>query len=262
MRTHILVLLALAAMTGPVRAQLLPQLPLGAPQGQPQSAGGSGSSYPDDAEPLQAWISADALERSSRWKRVDADGPLPWIAPGVRVEAYLHGGRYDEYGRRDEVRWKIGERLAYPVYAYDYWLSDFLLRAPVSKDWPRTDERMRRPGESWRRDLLLCPYRLQLVSVEPLVVVMVPYENPPKPDSGNTPRKTLTSVDSAIDHDDIRYSTRFPARDGLMWFSPDAKVPPTPLALDASGSARFTAGSARIECQRREDTIECQRASG
>lgn len=261
MRPHIFVFLAFAAMTGPVRAQLLPQLPLGARPEQQQPSGSDGS-YRDDAEPLQAWISADALEYSSRWKRVDKDEPLPWIAPDTRVQAYLHGGRYDEYGGRDEVRWKIGERLAYPVYAFDYWISDFLLRAPVSKDWTRTDERMRRPGESWRRDLLVCPYRLQLVSVEPLVVIMVPDGQAPKrSDSSSTPRKSLTSVDSAIDHEDIRYSTRFPAREGLMWFSPDARVQPTALALDASGNVRFTAGLARIECQRHEDTIECKRGN-
>jgi hypothetical protein len=262
MRVHILVFLTFAVMTGPVEAQLLPQLPLGgAQQQQPPPSSGSGGSYPDDAGPLQAWISADALEQSSRWRRVDRDEPLPWIAPDTRVEAYLHSGRYDEYGRRDEVRWKIGERLAYPVYAYDYWISDFLLRTPVSKDWPRTDERMRRPGESWRRDLLVCPYRLQLVSVEPTVVVMVPDAKASEQSDSGSARRNLTSVYSAIDHDAIRYSTRFPARDGLLWFSPDAKVPPSTLTLDAGGNARFTAGPARIECVRRDDTIDCKRGS-
>jgi hypothetical protein len=260
--------LSLLAVLAPVlaSAQLLRNvLPLGNPATSATPASGApGDSNPErHARPLKAWIDDEVLTKHKRdWKRTDADKPLPWIAPGQRVEAWLHIDHYDDYGDRKEIRWHVGTRLAYPRYVFDYAISDGLLRDPVSLPWPHSGETMQRPDEDGTRSLIVSPYRLQLVAVQPLIVVLLPYKEAPKPEHAwNKPREKLSSADDAIDHDDIRYSSEFPARDGTLWFSPDARIAVHPLAFDDKNAARIEAGDAHLNCERREGVIRCTRVA-
>jgi hypothetical protein len=254
----------LVLMCLPAFAQLLPSLPGGplggAPQQSPQSGPGN---YDRKARPLKAWISDDQLDKRKRdWKRTQTDAALPWIKPDQRVEAWRHVDHYDEYGDRKEVRWHIGDRLAYPPYAIDYPISDFVLKDPVSKDWVHSGESMQRPDEWGSRDLLISPYRLQLIAVEPLVVALVPYQNPDQPQHRwNGPRKELSAEDDAIDHEDIRYETDFPARDGTLWCSPTEKIAVQPLVFDAAGVAKIDAGLAHLRCERKDKAVRCTRTA-
>jgi hypothetical protein len=256
---------ALLLLAFPVCAQLLPRLGLpGSPAGVPQSSGGNPYDDDYDYQPraLKAWIDDEVLTKKKRqWKRTQEKDPLPWIGPGQRVEAWLHLGHRDEYGERarDEIRWHVGDRLAYPYYVYDYAISDRILEDPVSKDWNTSGETMTRPDDS-SHDVIISPYRFVLISIEPAAVIMVPYRDVPKPaHKWNGPRAKLSAVDAAIDHGDIRYGTDLTWRDGMMYFDFDPKTHPQPLVFDEHGIARFNAKDAPFECTRHEERVSCER---
>ena len=95
------------------------------------------------------------------------------------------------------------------------------------------------------------PYHMTVVMIEPTVIVM-------NFDLGALIHEGETREGQVIGTPYIdgflAYGTRVPATGTLLWFSPTAKIAPTPVANQGSGRGEIAVSGIRLTLERRDNT--------
>lgn len=215
-------------------------------------------------------------------KEAPVQGDPPWGAPGQQAKFYLKASQGYTTGLVRSPEWGMSpRRTTQPFPEVDAAFS-FLEGTRAPHAWPATqkledlqyysnvvfpdygDGGADGPPDYMTR---VAPYDFVIVSIRPMIVLMIPA--PELPGFWAERRAAAERGDySANTAWDARYAsadvvplstrwlenpiacgTSLPAKDGLLWFSPDLKQAPAPPGTDADGrpEIRWPEGAIRFE---------------
>lgn len=197
----------------------------------------------------------EVINLTKDWERIQQDEPMPWVAPGKRVEAYAKDRIPTGWDLNSEkYRWKVGDELIYPFHKYHPRINKYIVKDPISKNWEFDDERYNRK--------LMPDYEFYLASIEPMAVIMVSTGIHRRAKWLPAKRQKLTDYGDIPDTS-IRWATSFAAPKGraILWFSPDLKVAPQPVTFDDTGAFTAKFLKSQMTCTRTGETVDCQRSA-
>jgi len=189
------------------------------------------------------------------WQDRSAGADLPWLGGGGR--AHLYFDRSSCFGcttgYRDEERWGRSALSGESPYETVSKAMGFLAKTDMMTKAPRSQGSGDIGGAGGEGGVIsprALPYRFTVVMIEPTVVVMnfdlgaLIHEG--EPQQGQI-------VGSAYIDGNVSYGTRVPATGTLLWFSPNAKQAPTPVANPSSGHGEISVGEIRLTLDRTGD---------
>jgi len=205
---------------------------------------------------LAAFVTLALASVANAWDDKSAGADLPWLGSGGR--AHLYHQRSSCFGcttgYRDEERWGRGAWSGEDPYVTVSNAMGFLARTDMLAKAPRSKGAGDIGGAGGEGGIIsprALPYRFTVVMIEPTIVVMnfdlgaLIHEG--EPTQGQI-------VGSAYIDGNVSYGTRVPATGTLLWFSPDAKQAPTPLANQSSGHGEIAVGKTRLVLDRVGDS--------
>ena len=188
------------------------------------------------------------------WDDVTGERDMPWLGSGGRARWFHDRSScfMCPTGYRDEERWGRSRWTGEDPYATVGRAMRFLHDTKQLERWPAAigegSVGGEGPGTIEPRAL---PYRLTVVMIEPTVVVM-------RFDLGSlvglpAPRNAPTIGTPRLAQG-VEYGTRFPATGTLLWFSPDAKQEPMPVAMRDDDRGEIVAQGKQLVLDRRGGT--------
>ena len=169
---------------------------------------------------------ATIAQQSAKWEESKVEGP--WIAPKVQARE-MHRTYYAhlmDAGATSDTVWVDGNGRRHNVEGVMRSIDSFLKKNGFFERWPESQASVR----DYR--MKYAPFKFYVVSVTPIVVVMSPHE------LGNTKGRSAQDVvgpwgkaawPSLHMLNCYEYGPQVPYKEGLLWFSPDLNVLPTPL---------------------------------
>jgi len=201
------------------------------------------------------------------WNDVTGARDMPWMGRGGRARWFMRDMTkpwdvMDPRGPKIETRWGASGSSGESPYETANRAVAYLERIGALKAWPAYPIA---EGVSPRRAF---PYRITIVCIEPIVAILrfdlsAVIEDPIEFSFGAfPPRLRDNSSDQRLGWpgipNSVMFGTHVSSRGSLLWFSPDAQVPPTPLDL-SSGRARIALRETTFEVDRRGEEIEVLR---
>ena len=180
----------------------------------------------------------------ARWYRIDRTKPWDFMNPrGPTIETHWGasgGSGEDPYGTAERAR-------------------AYLASVGFLKPWPVY------PSDASQRDAPALPYRVTIVAIQPTVAILrfdlsAAIADPTEFAFGALPpsqrgQPDLQMLNGAGLPNPTMFGAHVVDRGSLLWFSPDAKVPPTALDL-ASGHAEIALGDFRLAVERKGGELE------
>jgi hypothetical protein len=184
------------------------------------------------------------------WKE-NTDGDLPWLGSGGRAHFYRQesSSPFSGTGYKTEQRWGRSSWSGEDPYITVNKAMGFLdAVGALAHAPPAGGAGSAYVGGNEVIQTRALPYRFTVVMIEPTVVVMnfdlVALTRGDEPAQGQI-------VGSARVNGWIRYGTRVPATGTLLWFSPEAKQAPTPVAGQATGQGEISVKGVKLKLERR-----------
>jgi hypothetical protein len=185
------------------------------------------------------------------WEDHSAGGDMPWMGNGGRARIYSKDASCFgcPTGYKHEERWGSSSWSGEDPYVTVGKAMNFLFTdggmAKAAKRFGAGSV----ADDSGVIEPRALPYHMTVVMIKPTVIVM-------NFDLGALVRDGETREGQVIGtpYTDgyLNYGTRVPATGSLLWFSPDAKVAPTPVAGQASGHAEIAVSGHRIALDRKD----------
>jgi len=201
------------------------------------------------------------------WNDVTGSRDMPWLGRSGRARWYMRDVTkpwdfMDPRGPKIETRWGASGGSGESPYETANRAVAYLERIGAMKAWPMYPQA---EGADPRRAF---PYRITIVCIEPVVAILrfdlsAVIEDsiefsfgayPPRHrDNASDQRLGWPGIANAV-----MFGTHVSSRGTLSWFSPDAQVPPTPLAF-SNGRARIALRDLNFEVEHRGEEIEVRR---
>jgi len=197
------------------------------------------------------------------WNDVTGERDMPWMGSGGRARWFLRDtstplDAMDPRGPKIETRWGASGSAGESPYATGDRAAAYLERIVALKEWPEY------PKVDQRPPMRAFPYRITIVCIEPTVAVMrfdlaAVIEDPIEFSFGAFPpshrnKSHEQRVSGGTITNSMMFGTRIASGGPLLWFSPDAAAPPTPLEL-SGGRARIVAKGVTLELEQRGGEI-------
>lgn len=171
--------------------------------------------------------------------------PTPWISAGAEAKLFVREvepGPFMVAGVTYDVVWRDRAGNDFSLNRYQDEIERFMVSTGVMRTWPESHSGNDRGIER------LAPYRFTIVSVNPTVVLMSPFDfgSP----IGRSESEILAPTNGRRclgNHyliNDLECGTSAAYASGMVWFSPDMNVQPSPI--------NWRGSSARIELPHRE----------
>jgi hypothetical protein len=193
---------------------------------------------------------------STRWEENSIDGP--WVAPGVHTReltrTYLpfyspdaehitfwttaNGGREEAYKNFDSSM-RYLEELGY----FDRW--------------PKT-------GDGYDNyDQRLAPFTFHIIAIDPTIMVMVPHNfgnsRAGRSISEIVGQQPAQGMEMKYMINFIEYGTSFPYDPNVLWFSPDLRVPPSPVKKTSDSEQEIVNEKIKIAVTKEGDVWKSKR---
>ena len=188
------------------------------------------------------------------WDDVTGDRDMPWLGSGGRARWFHDRSScfMCPTGYRDAERWGRSRWTGEDPYTTVGRAMRFLRDAHWLERWPAAigagSVGGEGPGTIEPRAL---PYRLTVVMIEPTVVVM-------RFDLGSLvglpAPKNAPTIGTPWLNQGVELGTRIPATGTLLWFSPDAKQEPAPVAMTGDDRGEIVVQGKRLVLDRRGGT--------
>jgi hypothetical protein len=200
------------------------------------------------------------------WNDVTGSRDMPWMGGGGRARWYKRDTTrpwdMDPRGPKIETRWGSSAGSGESPFDTGDRAIAYLAGVGMLKGWPAYPDGEGRPGDR------AFPYRVTIVCVEPTVAILrfdlsAAIEDPIEFSFGAFPPNLRdNSSDQRVSGGGIRnavmFGTHVASKGSLMWFSPEAKIPPTPLDLK-SGHASLAVKGFTLEVESRGGEIVVRR---
>ena len=199
------------------------------------------------------------------WNDMTGARDMPWLGKGGRARWGAKDRTkpwefMDPRGPKIEARWGASGGTGESPYATAQRAVDYLGQIGFLKPWPRY------PADSASAGTTALPYRLTLVCLQPMVVILrfdlsaaIPDPVPEFSFGAYPPSHRehpwLQGLNGGGLANGVMFGSRVLDRGSLLWFSPDAQVPPTPLDL-SRGSAEISANGTRLKMTRNGEEWE------
>jgi hypothetical protein len=197
------------------------------------------------------------------WSDVTGARDMPWMGSGKRARWFRRDVTkpwdvMNPRGPTIETRWGSSGSAGEPPYATGDRAVAFLVSSGFLRGWPAYPAGPGTPAKS------AFPFRVTIVCLEPLVAILrfdlaAAIEDPIEFSFGAYPASLR---DGAVDQhlgsegiaNAVMFGTHVSSHGSLLWFSPDAQVPPTPLAF-SGGHARIAAKGVVLDVEQRGEEI-------
>jgi len=177
---------------------------------------------------------------------------MPWLGGGGRAHLYHQRSSCMgcPTGYQDEERWGGSAWSGKSPYATVGKAMEFLAENAGALRSARSIGAGAIGGAGGKDGIIeprALPYRMTVVMIEPTVVVMnfdlgaMIHEGEPQ---------TGQIVGAAYIDGVVGYGTRVPATGSLLWFSPEAKAAPAPVANQSSGKGEIRVGGVTLSLER------------
>ena len=201
------------------------------------------------------------------WTDVTGSRDMPWMGAGGRARWFKRDVTkptdvMNPRGPTIETHWGASGGSGESPFATGDRAADYLERTGMLKEWPTYPPVEGRPG---RRAF---PYRITIVCIEPTIAILrvdlsAAIEDPIEFSFGAFPpalrdNSAEQRVAGGNITNSVMFGTRITAGGSMLWFSPDAAVPPTPLVL-AGGRARIVVKGVALELEQRGGEIVVKR---
>lgn len=189
------------------------------------------------------------------WEDTTGDRDMPWLGAGGRAKWFHQRGAclMCPTGYTDDDRWGRSRWTGEDPYTTVGTAMRFLQQTGFLARWPEALGEGSVFDGSETIEPRATPYRFTLVMLEPTVVVMR-FDLGAMvgaPDAG-----TDQTIGTARLPQGVAFGTRIPATGTLLWFSPDAKQAPTPVALTSPDAGEIAVDGKRLVLTRRGDLWE------
>jgi hypothetical protein len=184
------------------------------------------------------------------WEEHGAGSDMPWLGSGGRAHIYSKDAACFgcPTGSKHEERWGSSSWSGEDPYVTVGKAMNFLFTDGGMAKAARRLGSGSVADDSGVIEPRALPYHMTVVMIEPTVIVM-------NFDLGALVREGEIREGPVVGTPYIdgylTYGTHVPATGSLLWFSPDAKVAPTPVAGQASGRAEITVSGHRIALERK-----------
>lgn len=188
----------------------------------------------------------------SAWEDRTAGTDMPWMGGGGRAHPYFDRSACFgcPTGYKDRERWGRSRWSGEDPYVTVSKAMSFLVTAGGMGNAARSIGAGTIGVEGGTIEPRAIPYHLTVVMIEPTIVVMnfdlgalIHQGEPQHGQVVGTPYTDGT----------VSYGTRIPATGTLLWFAPNAKIAPTPVAGQASGRGEINVGRIRVSLERQKD---------
>ena len=197
------------------------------------------------------------------WNDVTGQRDMPWMGSGGRARWFKRDVTkpwdvMNPRGPTIETRWGASGSSGEAPYATGDRTAAYLASSGFVKPWPSYPTG---PGVAPRTAF---PYRVTIVCIEPVVAILrfdlsAAIEDPIEFSFGAYPASLR---DNAVDQqvsgaglaNAVMFGTRVSSRGTLLWFSPEANVPPTPLVF-TGGRAKIALKGFVLELEQRGEEI-------
>jgi hypothetical protein len=157
----------------------------------------------------------------------------PWIGPEEQAvqRSCSYFSCFMDSVKTSDTRWGTERSDGKPIYTYNDKIVSYLKRKRLLQSWPETQSNYN--GYQQR----LAPFKFYIVSVEPLVVIMIPH------DFGEIRRANVAIVGwhpeqafrNSFMINYFEYGTYLPFHENQLWFSQDLKIGPIPVPKKERG---------------------------
>jgi hypothetical protein len=198
------------------------------------------------------------------WSDQTGKRDMPWVGKGGRARWFIIDRTrpwdiMDPRGPKLDWSWgSSGSSGENPYKAADRAMA-YLGSTGFLKPWPMY------PSDSSHKDAYALPFRVTVVAIQPLVAIMrfdlaAPIEDPIEFSAGAFPPSQLHDYPEqhlgwSAAPNQLMFGTHVVDRGSLLWFSPDEKVPPTPLDV-SSGHAEIALKDFRLAVDRKGGELE------
>jgi hypothetical protein len=201
------------------------------------------------------------------WSDATGARDMPWMGSGGRARWFKRDATkvtdvMNPRGPTIETRWGASGRSGESPYATGDRTMAYLASTGFLRPWPAYPVG---PGVAPRRAF---PYRVTIACLDPVVAILrfdlsAAIEDPLEFSFAAFPASLRsTAVDQHVGSSGVAnavmFGTRVAAGTTMLWFSPEAQVPPTPLDL-SSGRARIAVQGVTLELEKRGDEVVVQR---
>ena len=185
---------------------------------------------------------------------------MPWLGRGGR--AHLYHQRSSCFGcptgYRDEERWSRSAWSGESPYVTVSKAMKFLAGTSVLAGASASKGAGDVGGDGGIITPRARPYHFTVVMIEPTVIVMN-FDLGALLHEGEPQRGQVISSPYIDGY--VSYGTRIPATGSLLWYSPDAKQPPTPLSKQSAGKGEISVNGIALVLERRGDEWTVTRRS-
>jgi hypothetical protein len=201
------------------------------------------------------------------WNDMTGSRDMPWLGAGGRARWYKRDTTrpwdvMDPRGPKIETHWGSSGRSGESPYDTGDRAIAYLRSVGMLKGWPVYPS-----TESGVPDSAF-PYRVTIVCIEPTVAILrfdlsAAIEDPIEFSFGAFPASVRdNSSEQKVGGGGIRngvmFGTRVSSNGSLLWFSPEARIAPTPLELKA-GRARLVVKGFALEVESRGGEVVVRR---
>jgi hypothetical protein len=175
----------------------------------------------------------------------ERNNPAPWVAVGKPAKLYIRAvypGPFIVAGDTSEAVWQDDRGNRFALSRYQDRIERFMIKTEMMKHWQDSN------SANDRGTYKLAPYRLTLLSINPMVLVMTPFDFGSIKGRSESmilePTRGRRCLGSHYVINDLECGTSAPFGNAMLWFSPDLDVAPTAIV--------WRAGRATIELRSRE----------
>jgi hypothetical protein len=198
------------------------------------------------------------------WSDQTGTREMPWMGKGGRAHWYVIDKTkpwdiMNPRGPTLEWHWGSSGRSGTSPYEDADRAMSYLASVGFMKRWPVY------PEDSSQKDAIALPYRITIVSIQPVVAILrfdlsAAIEDPIEFAFGALPashREHSTDQELAWSKtpNRIMIGTHVASNGALLWFCPEANVPPTPLDL-SSGRAQIALKDFRLDVEKKGEELE------
>ena len=167
------------------------------------------------------------------WEVITTEGPLSSAGQQASLETRQYWSSIMAAAASSDKRFAAPDGRHLDAWRTATRIVSFFEKKGLLKTWPETNARIN------SRAMVLAPYRIQIVSILPLVVILAEH------DYGSTENRSIydlvgersygqLSDDRIMNY--IETGPTMPAADKLFWCSPDLNISITPVPVDADGN--------------------------
>jgi hypothetical protein len=203
------------------------------------------------------------------WNDLTGQRDMPWMGKGGRAHWYVIDRTkpwdvMDPRGPKKETHWGASGSSGESPWETGRRAIEYLARSGALKPWPVYPV----AADSLVKGASTFPYRITIVAIEPTVAILrfdlsaaipdpIPFSFGAYPPSQRE-QSELQGLLNTDTPNAVMFGTHIASGGSLLWFSPDAQVPPTPLEL-SGGSAEISAKGLRLRIEQRGAEIEVRR---